>query len=180
MSRRAFRSPAAGFASSSPTILDLFTDGNLTAAAYRCWLDDRGVSYVAVSDAEPDYLSRDEEALIAEACHFCARSGGTRIGIFIASRNDRPGLRRLATRPARGDAAPTDRAWPGDFTLSRHESGELLVRLHYTPYWTVTSGSACVERDGDWTGVEVSGPGTVRSPPDSAFRPLRPGRECSG
>ena len=37
---------------------DLFTDGNLTAAAYRSWLDDRGVSYVAVPDAEPDYLAR--------------------------------------------------------------------------------------------------------------------------
>ena len=43
---------------------DLFTDGNLTAAAYRAWLHERGVSYVAVADAEPDYLSEDEEALI--------------------------------------------------------------------------------------------------------------------
>ena len=28
---------------------DLFTDGNLTAATYRSWLDERGVSYVAVA-----------------------------------------------------------------------------------------------------------------------------------
>jgi len=40
------------------------TNGNLTATAYRSWLDDRGVSYVAVSDTTLDYLSTDEEALI--------------------------------------------------------------------------------------------------------------------
>ncbi|OLE36088.1 MAG: hypothetical protein AUG48_08625 [Actinobacteria bacterium 13_1_20CM_3_68_9] len=44
--------------------IDLFTNGNLTAAAYRSWLDQRGVSYVAVAVAEPDYLAIDEEALI--------------------------------------------------------------------------------------------------------------------
>ncbi len=43
---------------------DLFTEGNLTAAEYRRWLDREGVSYVAVADAELDYLATDEEALI--------------------------------------------------------------------------------------------------------------------
>ena len=43
---------------------DLFTDGNLTADAYRDWLDEHAVSYVAVPDARRDYLAEDEVALI--------------------------------------------------------------------------------------------------------------------
>ena len=43
---------------------DLFTGGHLTPAAYRMWLYDNGVSYVALPDADPDYLAEDEDALI--------------------------------------------------------------------------------------------------------------------
>jgi hypothetical protein len=50
---------------------------------------------------------------------------------------------------------------PASFTLSTQDSGQFLVRIHYTRYWTVTSGDACVERDGEWTGVTVRNPGTV-------------------
>jgi hypothetical protein len=50
---------------------------------------------------------------------------------------------------------------PDSFTLSARDAGPFLVRVRYTPYWTVTSGDACVERDGDWTGVDVMRPGSV-------------------
>ncbi len=43
---------------------DLFTDGSLDAGAYRTWLADHGVDYVAVADADLDYLAEDEVALI--------------------------------------------------------------------------------------------------------------------
>src|SRR5581483_3802754 len=43
---------------------DLFTGGNLTPGSYHAWLQNHGVTYVAVADAEPDYLAKDEDALI--------------------------------------------------------------------------------------------------------------------
>ncbi len=43
---------------------ELFTDGSLTSQAYRGWLDTNGVSYVAVPDADLDYLAEDEVELI--------------------------------------------------------------------------------------------------------------------
>ena len=41
---------------------DLFTDGNLTAAAYAKWLRAHGVDYVAVPDADRSTLKRPETA----------------------------------------------------------------------------------------------------------------------
>jgi hypothetical protein len=44
---------------------DLFTDGRLDDAAYRDWLADHGVDYVALAlDADLDYLAQDEAELI--------------------------------------------------------------------------------------------------------------------
>ncbi len=142
--------------------LDLFTEGNLTAPEYRSWLDDRGVSYVAVADAKPDYLSNDEEALI--------RRGLPYLRAVWSDQHWRlyrvEGATGLVSRT--GDltrrAAPGDRLsalGPASFTLSARDSGAFLVRVRYTRYWTVTSGEACVERHGDWTEVEVLRPGTV-------------------
>jgi len=44
--------------------IDLFTDGKLTADAYRRWLHDNQVAFVALADAELDYLAEDEAQLI--------------------------------------------------------------------------------------------------------------------
>jgi hypothetical protein len=43
----------------------LFYRPTLTASAYRAWLQENRVSYVALSDALPDYAARTEVALIA-------------------------------------------------------------------------------------------------------------------
>jgi hypothetical protein len=142
--------------------IDLFTNGNLTAAAYRSWLDDRAVSYVAVPDAKSDYLSTDEKALIRGGLPYLREVWSdphwrlyrvehptglvSRAGDFPGPGGRRDGLTALG---------------PASFTLSMHDSGQFLVRIHYTRYWTVTSGDACVERDGEWTGVTVRNPGTV-------------------
>jgi hypothetical protein len=141
---------------------DLFTDRNLTAAAYRSWLRDRGVSYVAVPDAELDFLSTDEEALIGDGLPYLRAvwsdqhwrlyrvEGAT--GLVLRAR----GLPRRAAPSARLTALG-----PASFTLAARDPGAFLVRVRYTPYWTVASGEACVKRDGDWTRVEVLRPGTV-------------------
>jgi hypothetical protein len=142
--------------------IDLFTDGNLTAAAYRSWLDQRGVAYVAVSDAKPDYLSTDEEALIRGGLPYLRPVWSNRDWRLYRV-EDYTGL--VSTT---GDfPTPTPRRdritalGPASFTLSARDVGRFLLRIRYTRYWTVTAGDACVERDGEWTGVEVRDPGTI-------------------
>jgi hypothetical protein len=142
--------------------LDLFTEGNLTATEYRSWLDDQGVSYVAVADAKPDYLSNDEKALIRRGLPYL-RAVWSDQHWRLYRVEGAPGLvSRIGDPPRR--AAPGDRLTalgPASFTLSARDSGAFLVRVRYTRYWTVTSGEACVERHGDWTEVEVLRPGSV-------------------
>ncbi len=161
---------------------DRFTDGRLTPRAYRAWLYERGVSYVAVSDTEPDYLSRDEEALIARGLPFLEPRWADSDWRLYRVRGT-PGLLSDASRPARpeGHGARLTALGPADFTLQASRAESLLLRVHYTPYWTVTSGSACVERDGDWTRIEVSGPGAVRvSARFSVPALFGRDRQCSG
>lgn len=141
---------------------DLFTDDNLTPDAYRAWLQDHGVSYVALANADPDYLAKDEDELI--------RSGLPYLHQVWA--NDDWRLFRLdgavgLTSPAADPTEPSDRnnglsqVGASSFGFAAKHPGSYLVRIHYTPYWTVTSGDACVSSDGDWTRLDVRRPGTV-------------------
>ncbi len=138
---------------------DLFTDGNLTPRTYRSWLDERGVSYVAVPDAELDYLSdRRGGADTATACRTCARSGATSTGASTASRAPPASSPGTPAGPPVAGSAPSGRRASPSPPGTREPSSSACG----TPrYWTVTSGEACVERHGDWTEVEVLRPGTV-------------------
>ena len=70
---------------------------------------------------------------------------------------------------------------PDTFTMSMRDSGPFLVRIHFTPYWTVTAGDACVQRDGDWTEVDVNQPGAIEVAAHFSLAGLfRRDRECSG
>ena len=141
---------------------DLFTGGDLTPVAYRAWLQDHGVTYVALADADPDYLAKDEDELIRQGLPYLRPLWS----------DDHWRLYRVEgavglTSPAAHPSAPTGRAvqlthvGASSFTFDADRVGSYLVRIHYTPYWTVTSGDACVARDGDWTRLDVHRPGTV-------------------
>ncbi len=69
---------------------DLFTDGRLDAAAYRDWLDRHAVSYVAVPDAQLDYLAEDEVALIASGLDYLDPVWRNEDWVSTASRTPRP------------------------------------------------------------------------------------------
>jgi hypothetical protein len=141
---------------------DLFTGDNLTPPAYRAWLQDNGVTYVALADADPDYLAEDEDALIRSGLPYLRpvwsdehwRLYRLERAVGLVSRAGESG----------GPPGPGNRLTrigPDSFTLSSRAAGAYLLRIHYTPYWTVTAGNACVERDGDWTRLEVRRPGAV-------------------
>jgi hypothetical protein len=161
---------------------DLFTDGSLTAAAYRAWLRDNGVSYVALADAEPDYLAEDEGELIRGGLPYLQPVWSNEHLRLYRLRNA-AGLVSPAGAPAGRPAsgARISAITASSFTLSARETGAYLLRFHWTPYWSVTQGDACVEPDGDWTRVEVRRPGTVEVAARFSLGGLfRRDRECSG
>jgi hypothetical protein len=161
---------------------DLFTGHHLTPASYRAWLQERGVSYVALADADPDYLAKDEDELIRQGLPYLRPLWS----------DDHWRLYRVKravglTSPAADPSAPTGRSaqlthvGASSFTFEAHRAGSYLVRIHYTPYWTVTSGDACVQRDGDWTRLEVRSPGTVDVDAQFSLAGLfRRDSQCSG
>jgi hypothetical protein len=161
---------------------DPFTDGRLTPLAYRSWLFERGVSYVALPDAELDYLAEDEARLI--------RAGLPYLRPLWANRDWRlygvagtPGLVSPAadrSRPAR-PRARLEALGPAGFTLRARSPGPYLVRVRWTPYWKVGSGDACVASSGDWTLVETPARGRVEVSARLGIAGLLGGeRRCSG
>jgi hypothetical protein len=141
---------------------DLFTGDNLTADSYRAWLQDHGVSYVALADADPDYLAKDEDRLIEDGLPYL-RPVWSDDHWHLYRVDGAAGLTSPSADPGRPSSPGNrlQRVGASSFTFAASRSGSYLVRFHYTPYWTVTSGDACVARDGDWTRLDVRRPGAV-------------------
>jgi hypothetical protein len=134
----------------------LLSDG-LTAAGYARWLREQAVSYVALPDTELDPSSAREGALI--------RKGLPYLHEVFSSRHWRIYAVAGATAIATGAGRLTSLGHES-FALQASARGSLLVRVHYTRYWTVTQGSGCVGRaPGGWTRVLARAPGelTVRA-----------------
>jgi hypothetical protein len=131
----------------------LFYAPTLTAAAYHAWLSDNAVSFVALSSAPPDFSSVQEDALIRAGLPFLRLTYETPHWRIYAVLDAAP----LASGP--GHLASVD----GDgFTLDAVRPGRFVVRIHYTPYWTTTTGAATMTpAPGGWTQVVVTRPGTV-------------------
>ena len=129
-----------------------FTGGRLTAPSYRRWLDRRAISYVAVPDAKLDYIATDEARLIGRGVPYLRPIWRNADWTLYRVRRPPPlvsgGGRLLAIGPS-------------DFSLRIRRAGAYLVRIHYTPYWSVSSGSGCVSRSGPWTRVDARGAGTI-------------------
>jgi hypothetical protein len=137
---------------------------HLDAAAYRRWLDREGVSYVALPDAPFDQSSSREVRLLKAGLPYLRevmRSAHWRIfRVLDAS----PLALRLPASPTGRSAAGVRLTALGvqSFALSVTRPGRFLVKLHYTPYWTATSGAASV-RSGPqgFTEVRASRPGEI-------------------
>jgi hypothetical protein len=138
---------------------ELFQDGNLTAESYLAWLAERGVSYVALADAELDYLASDEAELIRAGLPYLSEVWS----------NEHWTLYEVDTDPplVDGEAGPSGDARvvvldPDAFELTASEAGSYVVRVRRSSYWRVRRGDACVEAAGDWTRVRVREPSVVR------------------
>ena len=124
---------------------DLFKDGTLDAEAYRDWLEDHAVSYVAVPDAPRDVLAEDEVDLIDGGLDYLdARVGGDdwrlyRVDGSAGSASPGGTSRRSSSMPSRSRP-------PGP--------GVYPTTIEWSRYWRVGEGDGCV-REGDDGRTEV-------------------------
>jgi hypothetical protein len=126
----------------------------LTAAGYSRWLHEEAVSYVALPDSPLDPSSAQEGRLIRRWLPYLRLVFRSRHWTVYAVRDPTPLLEG-----------------PGRLTLLGHDSfallaaapGRFLVRIRYTPFWTLTSGSGQVaEAPGGWTYVTANRPGQLQ------------------
>ena len=110
----------------------LFYAPTLTPAAYRAWLYENAISYVALPDVRLDFSGAAEGRLIARGLPYLRevwRSPHWRLFAVVGA----PGL---ATAPARLQAVGAD-----SFTLAAPRPGSYEVRVRYTPYWALQRGA---------------------------------------
>ncbi|HEY4779133.1 MAG TPA: hypothetical protein VIH47_06045 [Solirubrobacterales bacterium] len=137
---------------------DVFYDeGELTNATYSAWLRGNAISYVALPDAPLDYSSATERRLILAAPS------------YLSLRFRSPHWRIYRVEGAKPLVAPLGAAaartlWVGrqGFALDVTRPGEFLVRVNFTPYWSIARGAGCIIRRGDWTVARASHPGVFR------------------
>ena len=126
----------------------------LAPSVYRRWLQRNAISYVALSDASLDSSSVGEAALIRKGVPYLEevlRTAHWRVFAVL-------GATPLASPPATLTQLGHD-----SFFLRFTSAGTALVRLRYTPYWTLTEGDGCVRQGAEgWTAVSAARAGVVQ------------------
>ncbi len=130
-----------------------FYASTLTPAAYRAWLYENAISYVALPDVRLDFSGAAEGRLIARGLPYLRevwRSPHWRLFAVV-------GASALAVAPARLTAVGAD-----SFTLAAPRPGSYEVRVRYTPYWALQQGHGCVRSAPDgWTTVQAHAAGVI-------------------
>ncbi len=126
----------------------------LPATAYRAWLYENAVSYVALPDVRLDFSGVAEGRLIARGPPYLRevwRSAHWRL--FAVA-----GAPPLAAPPAVLTAVGAD-----SFTLAAPRPGSYEVRVRFTPSWALERGHGCVRAaPRGWTVVDARAAGTIR------------------
>lgn len=132
-------------------------DGSLTTASYGGWLRRNAISYVAMPDAQLDYSSVAERQLILSRPSYLVPRWQSAHWRIYAVRNPDP-----LVAPIAGASAKV--LWVGrqSFGLDVTRPGEFLVRVNFTPYWSIERGAGCLLRRGDWTVARAAHPGILR------------------
>jgi mannose-6-phosphate isomerase-like protein (cupin superfamily) len=141
-----------------------YRQGALTATTYREWLHANAIRYVAAPDAELDYSSHAEMALID--------SGPPYLRLVDRTAHWRIYEVRGWTPLAEG-AARLTHLGPDWFRLRFAHAGSALVHVRYSPYWEVTQGRGCVAQAGRYLRVTAGRSGFVRL--ETHFAPDRIG-----
>jgi hypothetical protein len=139
---------------------DVFYDGGeLTNQAYSSWLKGNAITYVALPDAPLDYSSTAERKLILSHPPYLQLRHSSEHWRIYQVRDPRP---LVAPVPSSGGRATT--LWVGrkGFALDVTKPGRFLVRVNFTPYWSISRGSGCMLRSGDWTVARTAHTGVLR------------------
>ncbi|MEA2398015.1 MAG: hypothetical protein QOK25_1571 [Thermoleophilaceae bacterium] len=145
----------------------------ITPARYRSWLARNAVQYVALSDAPTDFAARSEaDLLVREPLPYLRLVWQNRHWKLYAVKGAAP----LLSGPGRLVATSAD-----SFTIDAARAGRFTMRLHYSPYWALDSGSGCVQvAPRNWTRVTLRRPGrAVVRTQFSLGRVLSQGRRCN-
>jgi hypothetical protein len=137
---------------------DIFYDeGELTNRAYSAWLRGNAISYVALPDAPLDYSSTAEQKLILSDPPYLKLRDQTEHWRIYQVVNPKP-----LVAPVAGARAQT--LWVGrqGFALNVTKPGRFLVRVNFTPYWSISHGSGCLLRGGNWTVARTAHTGIFR------------------
>ena len=150
----------------------LFYKDTLTATEYRLWLDDLGVGFIAVPDAPLDYAAENEARLIAEGVPY----------LKLAFRSPDWSVYRVRDpAPVAFGAGELVKLTPEGFVVDAESAGSVLVKVNWTPYWSIEEGTGCVEQSpGGGTVLQVREPGRFRVGVDFApWRALSGGPRCA-
>jgi hypothetical protein len=132
-------------------------DGRLGHAAYSDWLRRNAISFVALPDASLDYSSVAERRLILDAPPYLDLRWISPHWRIYEVRAPEPLI-----EPMGGSAAQVRWVDRQGFALDVIRPGEFLVRVNFTPYWSIARGNGCILRRGDWTLARASSPGVFR------------------
>jgi hypothetical protein len=138
---------------------DIFYGGDdqLTAATYDRWLRQNAISFVALPDAPLDYSSVAERRLILSVPAYLDLRWSSPHWRVYAVRDPEPLVEPLAGASARVLSVGRQ-----GFGLDVTRPGEFLVRVNFTPYWSISRGAGCLLRRGEWTVARASHPGVFR------------------
>jgi len=134
-----------------------YRDGRLADRAYRAWLHDNAIRFVALPDAPLDYSSVAERRLILRNPPYLIPRWSDAHWRVYEVRNPAPLVQPLGA----GEARVRSVGHSG-FALDVDRPGRFLVRVAFTPYWSIARGRGCLVRHGNWTMARASSTGVFR------------------
>ena len=142
----------------------LFYEDTLTAAAYHTWLLDNAVRWVALPDVPLGHSAEAEAALLETDLPWLELRLTTSDWRLWEVTDAVP----LVDAPARLVADTAD-----GITIEVPRATSVVIRARYTPYWTISTGVACIEPTADGlTRVIAAEPGIITLQPQFSFDPL--------
>jgi hypothetical protein len=130
-----------------------YEPGKLNATSYRAWLDNNGVTFVALANAPLDYVAGPEARLV--------RAGVPGLKLVWSNANWRV-YKVLGAAGIVSGAGTIVSEHGSTVVLNAHRRGNLLVRIHYSPNWGVRSGYAVLRKaPGGWLTVSARRPGRI-------------------
>jgi hypothetical protein len=132
-----------------------YKEGALNTRSYGRWLRANAIGFVALPEGAPlDYSSTEEAKLIATEPPYLRQRFHDEHWRIYEVVHPKPLVEPMGT----GRASAVSVGHQG-FALDVTNPGEFLVRVSFTPYWSIGHGSGCLLRRGDWTIARATHPG---------------------